>query len=313
MPVPASVLLNRLLARGKFRHVQVLLRVAELGSVQRAADAIGVTQSSVTQTLGYLEQLLDLKLFQRHARGTTPTPACVDLLPVARQVMKGLAEGADVLVARQRLGGGVVRLLASSAAVHSLLQQALPRFFQRHPAIQVQLREVEGEDQLIAVARGEVELAVCRRPVALPEGWTFKPLVDDRLVVVCGPRHPVLRRRQLDWRALGRETWMLAPAETAARFHFDGIAQHFGGAPKTHPLVTRAMPLMLATLLREPVLVLLPLSFVRHLVAERTLGLVPIPETLPLDALGLLRPEREAGPAANLLAEHLRASSQMSV
>ena len=51
MPESATVLLNRLLARGKFRHVQALLRLAELGSVQRAADAIGVTQSSVTQTL----------------------------------------------------------------------------------------------------------------------------------------------------------------------------------------------------------------------------------------------------------------------
>ena len=43
MVAPASVLLSRLLARGKFRHLQVLLRLAELGSVQRTADAIGVT------------------------------------------------------------------------------------------------------------------------------------------------------------------------------------------------------------------------------------------------------------------------------
>ena len=53
MPVASTVLLNRLLARGKFRHAQVLLHLAELGSVQRAADAMGMTQSSVTQSLAY--------------------------------------------------------------------------------------------------------------------------------------------------------------------------------------------------------------------------------------------------------------------
>ena len=73
MNLPATVLLNRLLARGKFRHIQVLLRLAELGSVQRTADAIGLTQSSVTQTLAYLESLLEVRLFERHARGVTPT------------------------------------------------------------------------------------------------------------------------------------------------------------------------------------------------------------------------------------------------
>ena len=80
-------------------HLQVLLRLAELGSVQRTADTIGMTQSAVTQTLAYLENLLETRLFNRHARGVRPTAACLDLLPVARQVLQGLMEGAEVVVA----------------------------------------------------------------------------------------------------------------------------------------------------------------------------------------------------------------------
>lgn len=305
MAAPASVLLNRLLARGKFRHLQVLLRLAELGSVQRTADAIGVTQSSVTQTLAYLEALLDARLFQRHARGVTPTPTCVDLLPVARQVMMGLAESADVLVARQRRGGGIVRLLASSAGVHSVLLKALPPFHQRHPAIQVHLREAEGEDQLLAVARGEVDVVVCRRPVALPEGWNFQPLVADHFVVVCAPDHPILRRRRIDWHVLGRELWMLAPAESAARLRFDEVAQHFDAPPRTHPLVSRVFSAAVATLQRDAVLALLPMSFVQHAVETGQLALVPAPSDLPLDPIGVMSPQAPAGAAAGLLIEHL--------
>lgn len=304
-PTPASVLLNRLLARGKFRHLQVLLRLAELGSVQRAADAIGVTQSSVTQTLAYLEALLDVRLFQRHARGVTPTAACVDLLPVARQVMLGVAEGADVLVARQRRGGGIVRLLASSAGVHSVLLDRLPAFHRQHPAIQVHLREAEGEDQLLAVVRGEVDLVVCRRPVAVPEGWDFHPLQPDRLVVVCAPGHAVLKRRRSDWKTLGREQWMLAPAETAARRSFDEVALQFGAPPRTHPLVSRVIGATLATLQRDGVLALLPHSFVRHAVDGGQLALVPMPSELPLDPIGVMRPRGAPGAAAALLVDHL--------
>lgn len=304
MPAPASVLLNRLLARGKFRHVQVLLRVAELGSVQRAADAIGLTQSSVTQTLAYLETLLDERLFQRHARGVTPTPACIALLPVARQVLMGLAEGTEMLAARQRQGG-IVRLLASQAALHSLLMPALPTFHRRHPAIQVHLREAEGHDQLLAIARAEVDLVACRRPVAVPEGWRFTPLRDDRFVVVCRTGHPLLRRKRPDWRALGRETWLLAPAETAARLRFDELAQRFDGAPHTHPLVSRSIPLMLDVLLRDAVLALLPLSFVQHELDAGRLQLLPVGDEGRLDALGVLQPERGSTEASGRLAAHL--------
>ncbi len=300
-PTPASVLLNRLLARGKFRHLQVLLRVAELGSVQRAADAIGLTQSSVTQTLAYLESLVDAPLFQRHARGVTPTAVCIDLLPVARQVLMGLAEGADVLQARQRRGGGVVRLLASLAGVHSLLLGALPAFHRQHPGVQVNLREAEGEDQLLALVRGEIDLVVCRQPVAVPEGWAFEPLLEDRFVIACAPDHALLRKRRITWAMLGRETWLLAPAATAARLRFDEVAQHFGAPPVTHPLVTRVFSATVATLQQAGVVALLPASFVHHPVGVGQLARVPTPTPLPLDPIGLLRPHGATGEAAQRL------------
>jgi DNA-binding transcriptional LysR family regulator len=163
LPHSASALLNRLLARGKFRHLQVLLQLAELGSVQRTADAIGMTQSSVTQTLAYLENLLEVKLFERHARGVRPTAAC--------------------------------------------LVDALPEFSARAPAIQVQLREAEGEDQLLAIARGEVDLVACRRPPVVPEGWEFHPVREDRFAIVCRVDNPLARtRRVVPWSALAEET-----------------------------------------------------------------------------------------------------------
>lgn len=306
MPDTATALLHRLLARGKFRHVQVILQLAELGSVQRTADAIGMTQSSVTQTLAYLENLLEVRLFERHARGVRPTPACADLLPVARQLMLGVADSAQIVLARQRQGEGVVRMIGSASAINGLLVDALPEFAGRHPAIQVQLTEAEGEDQLLAVARGEVDLAVCRRPPVVPEGWDFHPLREDRFVIVCRAGHPLARKPSLAWADLAEATWLMLPAGIAARRRFDELAQHFAQPPRSHPVVTRSLTMLWHLLRNEALLALVPLNLARPLLDERELVELRAGEAVPIEPIGILQPKAGLGQAAGRLVEFLR-------
>jgi Bacterial regulatory helix-turn-helix protein, lysR family len=59
----SSVLRNRLYARARIRHLQVLLQIAELGSVRKAAQLMNLTQPTVTHLLGDLEKLLDYCLW----------------------------------------------------------------------------------------------------------------------------------------------------------------------------------------------------------------------------------------------------------
>ncbi|MGV3570638.1 MAG: LysR family transcriptional regulator [Ramlibacter sp.] len=303
----SSVVLNRLLARGKFRHAQVLLKLAELGSVQRTADAIGMTQSSVTQTLAYLERMLETQLFHRHARGVRPTAAGADLLPVARQLLHGLADGADVIASHHRQGESTVRLLASAAATQGLLVQALLRFNAQAPQVQVQLREAEGEDQLLAIARGEVDLVACRKPPVVPEGWRFRALLADRLAVVCRSDNPLARARRVGWSQLAGETWMLLPAGLAGRERVDALLPRFAQAPKVHPLVTRSPAMMAALLLQGGLVALLPINLVRPLVDAGEVVELRMGEAMPIEPLGLLCPDAGLGLGATLLLDYLAA------
>lgn len=63
MRLTATVLTNRLMARARFRHLQALVRLCELGSLQRTAAAMGITQPAVTHLLADLESLLEISLF----------------------------------------------------------------------------------------------------------------------------------------------------------------------------------------------------------------------------------------------------------
>jgi DNA-binding transcriptional LysR family regulator len=303
----ATALLNRLIARGKFRHVQILLRLAELGSIQRTASAIGMTQSSVTQTLAYLENLLELKLFERHARGVRPTAACGDLLPIARQLMLGVMNAAEVTAAGRRKGEGTIRLIGSAAAINGLLLNALPAFAERYPAIQIHLREAEGEDQLLAVARSEVDLVVCRRPSVIPEGWEFHQVREDRLVVVCRSRHPLARAKSIRPSDLADHTWLLLPAGLQGRRHHDEFAERLPKVPSTYPVITRSLPMLWRLLTDRSLLALIPRNLAAPLLASGELVELPV-DTSAMDPIGVLQPERSIAEATHLLSTYLRSN-----
>jgi DNA-binding transcriptional LysR family regulator len=305
----STVLLNRLLARGKFRHVQVLMELAELGSVQRAANAMGMTQSSVTQSLAYIEQLLAVPLFQRHARGVRPTPVCQDLLPVLRQIMGGLGAGAETIAAHQSQGQGLVRLLASAAAINGLLLPALTRFHDERPRIQVQMQEAERDDLLLRVSSGQADLAVCRRPAVVPSHWRFEPLMEDHFVVVCGVHHPLAGSGSIDLGKLSAATWLLPPVGSMARDCFDELAQAWIVPAPSYPLITRSLLTLIWMLRDQPLVSLLPYRSVKLWIDQGLLAMVELDQHLPLDGLGLLMPEGEGREATQVLASFLSDAS----
>lgn len=306
MTTTASVLINRLLAKGRFRHLQVLARVAELGSVRRAAASIGMTQPAVTQLLADLEALLDVKLFDRHSRGVSPTPACQALLPLVRQSLSGIAATAEAVADRHDAGHGVVRVWGSTAGVNGLLVHAIPAFNERHPTIQVHVREAELADQWQGIARDEVDLGICRQSATTPAGWRFEALLPDEFVVVGSPGHPLAHRRPLSWASLAGETWVMPPIDSAARRTLDAMLARHGLSPPRCQVITRVSAMTWALLAAPRHLTLVPASVFRQLEdAGRVVRLV-LDQAMPFEPLGMLLPEDGASPATLRLAAFLR-------
>ena len=61
--------------RIKFRHLQCVLAVARLGSLQRAAETLAISQPAVSKTLKELEALLGVRLLERGRKGAELTAA----------------------------------------------------------------------------------------------------------------------------------------------------------------------------------------------------------------------------------------------
>ena len=301
----ATVLLKRLLARARLRHLQTLVLVAELASFRKAGQAIGMTQPAVSQVVADIEALLGVELFQRHARGARPTAICRELLPAARQAIHALGMGLEAVTARIAHGGGTIRLGASGPAMSGLLADALPTFARRHPSIHVRVAELPSDFLGLHIPPGESDLIACRCPVVVPDGWSFTTLREDRYVIACRPEHRLARRRRVTMDELADETWLPPPVSTAARRFFDESFAARGLEPRYCNVTTSATPILWAMLRSQDLIMLLPFSAVRQLTEARQLTTIAIDEPMPFDPLGLLRPDNEPGAAAELLAGFL--------
>lgn len=305
MNPPSSVLRQRLLARARFRHLQVLVQVADLGSVRRAADAIGMTQPAVTHLLADLESLINAPLFLRHARGMRPTPLAIELLPVVRRILTSVGDAAEQTAALCARSSGVVRVVAIGGGITSLLVRAVPPFSRKHPEVLIQLQEADPQRMGAVVACGDVDLAICREPGVVPDGWRFVPLLDDRFVVVAGPSHPLARRSKVDLPLLRKETWLTQPSDTASGVAFESLFSDDDGVPAMRQVSARMPAMMWAMLTAEPLLTLVPASVAQQLLDASQLVEIRLEQPLPFDPLGMLVPTEGLGHAAQLMATYL--------
>lgn len=305
MSATAAVLLNRLLARTRLRHLQVLVATAELGSFRKAGQATGLTQPAITHVVAELEELLGLPLFQRHARGVRPTPECLELLPQARRAVQALGLGMEALVARQDGSAGLVKLGTTAAAAAGLLAEALPPLMGDTPPAAVHVVEAEPAALMDMVQRAELDLVACRQPGITPQGWQFRALRPDRLVVACGRAHPLRGRRRWALPDLAAEAWLAAPVSTLGRRVLDSLFAQHGLAPRYVHLSTVAVALTTAMLARHRLLTLIPESVVLPGVQAGLLRVLPVAGLPELGPLGLLAPAQPPQGATRALLEGL--------
>jgi len=98
------------------KHLRLLESAARLGSFTAAAEANHITPPAVTMQMRQLEQEVGLPLFDRDARGLTPTAAGHELLLAARRIEGVLTECREALAALQDLGAGKVTVGVVSTA-----------------------------------------------------------------------------------------------------------------------------------------------------------------------------------------------------
>lgn len=168
--------------------------IAELGSFTEAARHLHVSQPALSQEIKALEHQLRTPLFVRSAGPTRPTPAGEQLLRHALRVLAAVDDASDAMLGLASARTGRLRVGVVVGGFWDILHPTLRALAAIVPEARFRIRQIPSQDQLAAVRRGDVEVALYRRIAEEPEdGLVITPLRGDPLIAVVAADHPALR------------------------------------------------------------------------------------------------------------------------
>lgn len=147
------------------RQLECFCAVARLGSFTKAAEDVGVAQSSLSEQIAKLEHGLSSVLFERLARRIELTPAGQALLPRAQALLQDAAALPQYLETVRSESGGVLRLGVIPSIMPYFLAPRLREFVQRFPEIDLHLRELPTVELIKQIEDGVIDIGILSIPV----------------------------------------------------------------------------------------------------------------------------------------------------
>jgi DNA-binding transcriptional LysR family regulator len=285
-------------------RLQTFREVMTRRSFSAAADALGYTQSSVSQQIAVLEQELGATLVDRSARPVRPTPAGSVVLSHA-DVLLGQAGAVEEELAMLTRGeSGTLRLGGFFTAWTTFLPQAVAAFARDRPGVHLELHQFEPDPALRALRAGDLDVAITYHYDDVDragEDWT--KLLDDGYAVALPERHRLARRKRIELADLAGERWVSPPPGTPYADVLRRLCEQHGGFTPQIGFETKdiamAQPLVAAGLAVAllPELGLIPRQ---GGVAVRPLSTVP-----PARSVWAVRPRRRRSAAVSAFLQHV--------
>ena len=172
----------------------LLLSVARLGSLGRAAAEHGVSQPAASARMRQLEGVLGLGLIDRSPRGSTLTPAGALVAGWAQAAVDAAAALDAGVAALRRERESRLRIAASMTVAEYLLPGWLTALRTAGSGAAVALSAVNSADVVQAVLGDAADIGFVEGP-GMPGGLRAGPVGQDTLTVVVAPSHPWSRRR----------------------------------------------------------------------------------------------------------------------
>lgn len=173
--------------------LELLLSVAQTGSIAQAATQHGITQPSASAKLSLLERRTGVSLFARSATGTQLTPAGETVAAWAADVVGAARALADGLVSLRGDLDARLNVAASMTIAEYLLPTWLVALRFSRPGLVVAARVANSQDVLATVRAGEADLGFVETP-DIPTSFESHEVGADEVVLAVATNHPLAQR-----------------------------------------------------------------------------------------------------------------------
>lgn len=194
------------------RHLRAVHAIWQLGSFVRAAEALGVVPSALTDAVRQLEEMAGHALFDRRLRPPRPTALGLQFLEETRPLVDGLDRALVRLREGARLAHGTLAIGASPSAISGMVAPALAAFRKAYPAVSITVHDDIAEKLAALVSDGVLDLAIAGRAAKSPD-LSQVEIGSDPVGLACRVDHPLAERRQ---------SIRLADIDAETLIHLDG-------------------------------------------------------------------------------------------
>jgi DNA-binding transcriptional LysR family regulator len=257
--------LDRVGRRLKLRDLHILLVVAELGSMGKAAAQLGMTQPSVSKAISEMEHAVGLRLLDRSSQGVEPTIYGRALLRCGVAVFDELRHGVEELAFLTDPTAGDLRVGCTESIAAGFVAAVVERLAQQYPRAVFHVVPADRATLLTRELRQRiVELVVIGTPGLAPEADTEMDAVfDDPFAVMAGPQSKWARRKKVALAELVGEPWILPPLDSVPGHHIASVFRAMGLEPPAAQVLSLSIPMHQHLLATGRFLTMLPTTMLR--------------------------------------------------
>lgn len=276
----------------RMRHLEVVLAVAEAGSMQRAAERVRLTQPAISKLIGEIEALLGAPLFVRSKRGVALTESGQAFIGRAEALLNDVEQSRNEAVAISKGLLGDLRIGMLSVAEGDLLPKGLLALRQVAPGLQVRIEEGTYVALVLALKRGELDCVIGRLEAGTRDiELETVALVRQPIHPVVRVGHPLARRKRVPLPELAQCSWVLPRLNAPVRVAIDRMFIEAGLSPPVPFVESTSIRLNYELLLASDMVGVMTADATADYVKRGKLVTLPLPFGENLPPVGvMLRP-----------------------
>ncbi len=181
----------------RFRQLEMLCAVVDLGTTSGAAESLGVSQPAVSNMIRHIEDVVGFSLFRREKGRLAPTP---EALHIAQEAQHLFAQQKRMDQIVQQLRGGTMgqlNLIATPSIGHVLLPGLVTRFLQMRPRLRPSIELGSVDEVIQQLVSGRAELGFSITPPR-HSALTVQPLAEGEMVCVMPNGHDLAHARTVN-------------------------------------------------------------------------------------------------------------------
>lgn len=259
----------------EIRNLVTFLKVTELNSFSKAAEALDYSQSAVTVQIQQLERELGVRLFDRIGKNVSITQYGKNFIAYARDIVSAVAR-AQVFATEETELTGTVQVGTLNSLMTASFSEIVPAFYAHFPHVMMRLHADTVASLKDKLLKNELDLVYTVDAQVLDPQFVKVFEAEEEIVVVTNRENPLLQRGSVHLAELVDQPFVLMNRTNAYRDLFDTELARQG--LEIRPFLELEDDVLDLRLLREnpTYLTVLPLYTVKKSIHEKSLAVLPV-------------------------------------